>query len=160
MQIPELRTTLTLRFFYIWDVQTENGRYLTIETPHDHIKIAMTAWDWAHNSRTSVYLTPAGKIAIVGPMGDDYLVSLDPLTTKKAKGSSDDWTYLGAFDYENFHTPADWNNLSRVGRELRFITAAEQVECIPMRGSTIYEWQVRKAARQDNCKDYARSPAK
>ena len=106
MQIPELRTTLTLRFFYIWDEQTDHGRYLIIQTPRGHIKIAMTAFDWAHNSRTSVYLTPAREIAILGPMGDDRLVSLETLTTKNARGPSDDWTYLGAFDFETFQTPA------------------------------------------------------
>jgi hypothetical protein len=63
MVIPELRAQLTLRFYYVWDEGAEHGRYLTIRGPAGNTTIAMTAYDWAHNSRTSIYRTPDGEIA-------------------------------------------------------------------------------------------------
>jgi tripartite-type tricarboxylate transporter receptor subunit TctC len=39
-------------------------------------------------------------------------------------------------------------------RRLRFVSAAEQAECIPMRGTDIEDHQVRKAARQRDCDHY------
>jgi hypothetical protein len=141
-EIADLQTTLTLRFYYIWDEQADHGRYLYMRTPAGKIRIAMTAFDWAHNSRTSIYVTPERKIAIIGPIGDDYLASLDPPQTMIAKGPSDDWSYLGAFDFQLLQGGA---------RRLRFVSAAEQAECIPMVGADIEDQQVRKAARQRHC---------
>jgi hypothetical protein len=111
----------------------------------------MKAFDWAHNSRTSIYVTPERKIGIVGPTGDDYLASLDPLQTVTAKGPSYDWTYLGAFDFEL---------LQGKSQRLRFVGAAEQAECIPMRGADIARDQVRKIARQSECDHYEASAEK
>jgi hypothetical protein len=105
----------------------------------------MTAFDWAHNSRTSIYVTPERKIGIIGPIGDDYLASLDPPQTMTAREPSDDWSYLGAFDFQL---------LGGGARRLRFVSAAEQAECIPMRGTDIEDHQVRKAARQRDCDHY------
>ena len=143
--IADLQTSLTLRFYYIWDEQTDHGRYLSMNTPGGTARIAMTAFDWAHNSRTSIYVTPERKIGIIGPFGDDYLVSSDPLQTMPAKGPSDDWSYLGAFDFQLLQGSA---------RKLRFVSAAEQAECIPMRVADIGDHQVRKMARQLNCDHY------
>jgi hypothetical protein len=149
--IADLQTTLTLRFYYIWDQQTDRGRYLNVTTPDGTVRIAMKAVDWAHNSRTSIYVTPERKIGIVGPIGDDYLASLDPLQTMTAKGPSYDWTYLGAFDFEL---------LQGKSQRLRFVSAAEQAECIPMRGADIARDQVRKIARQSECDHYEASAEK
>src|SRR6195952_5210047 len=76
--IADLRTTLTLRFYYIWDEQADRGRYLSVSMPGGTTRIAMKAFDWAHNSRTSIYVTPERRIGVIGPIGDDYLVSSDP----------------------------------------------------------------------------------
>ncbi|MBX9648800.1 MAG: hypothetical protein K2X57_17295 [Xanthobacteraceae bacterium] len=143
--IADLQATLTLRFYYIWDQQTDRGRYLSMTTPGGTTRIAMKAFDWAHNSRTSIYVTPEHKIGIVGPTGDDYLASPDPLQTVTARGPSYDWAYLGAFDFELLQGNA---------RRLRFVSAAEQAECIPMRGAYIESDQVRKMARQRACDHY------
>jgi hypothetical protein len=144
-QIADLKTNLTLRFYYTWDENTDHGRYLYINAPSGRITIAMTAFDWAHNSRTSIYLTPERKIAVLGPMGDDYLVSLDPPTTNVATGQSESWSYLGAFDFQ----------LAESGEQrLRFVSAAEQAECIPMLGDAVKDYQARKAARERSCNHY------
>jgi hypothetical protein len=144
-QIADLQASLTLRFYYIWDEQADHGRYLSMTTPGGRTRIAMTAFDWAHNSRTSIYVTPERRIGIIGPIGDDYLVSLDRPQTTTAKGPSDDWSYLGAFDFQLLQGGA---------RRLRFVSAAEQAECIPMVGADIEDDQVRKMARQRNCDHY------
>jgi hypothetical protein len=65
-QLTDLQTTLTLRFYYTWDENTDHGRYLYVTAPNGSTEIAMTAFDWAHNSRTSIYLTPQRKIGIIG----------------------------------------------------------------------------------------------
>jgi hypothetical protein len=149
-KIPDLETDLTLRFYYTWDENADAGRYLYVNTPSGRIRIAMTAFDWAHNTRTSVYLTPERKIAVLGPEGDDYLVSLDPLTTKVAAGVSENWAYLGAFDFQ----PAEDG-----GRPLRFVSAAEQAECIPMLSEGPYQtYKVRTSARQRNCNHFYVKP--
>jgi hypothetical protein len=142
MAVTDLQTTLTLRFYYIWDENSDHGRYLRVSGPNGSTTVAMTAFDWAHNGRTSIYVTPRKQIAIVGPIGDDYLVSLDPPRTDPAREPSDDWTYLGAFDFEG--APG-------VGRQLGFISAEQQAECIPMRGGRALDLNVRKAARQEDC---------
>jgi hypothetical protein len=144
-QLADLRTTLTLRFYSTEDESADHGRYLYVTAPNGSTEIAMTAFDWAHNSRTSICLTPQRKIGIIGPVGDDYLLSLDPLKTDAAREPSDDWTYLGAFDFQGG---------PRVEYQLRFVSAAEQAECIPMRGGPISDFEVRKAARQENCSHY------
>jgi hypothetical protein len=148
--IPDLETDLTLRFHYTWQ-DTDAGRYLYVNAPSGRIRIAMTAFDWAHNSRTSVYLTPERKIAVLGPSGDDYLVSLDPLTSKVAAGVSENWAYLGAFDFQLIEDG---------GRPLRFVSAAEQAECIPMLSEGPYQaYKVRMSARQRNCSHLYVQPA-
>jgi hypothetical protein len=144
-QIADLQASLTLRFSYIWDEQADRGRYLYISTPGSRTRIAMRAFDWAHNSRTSIYATPERKIGIIGPIGDDYLASLDPPQTMPARGPSDDWSYLGAFDFQLLQGGA---------RQLRFVSAAEQAECIPMVGVGLESDQVRKTARQRDCDHY------
>jgi hypothetical protein len=146
--IPDVKTELTLRFYYTWDESTDSGRYLYVDTPRGRIRVYMTAFDWAHNARTSIYLTPERKIAILGPAADDYLLSLDSLTAKAlaakpAAGASENWTYLGAFDFEVARGS---------GRLLRFVSAAEQAECIPMLMDVPYEaYKIRTSARQLTC---------
>lgn len=149
LEIRELNAQLTLRFYYLWGPELtapDHGRYLTVRSPAGSKTIAMNAFDWAHNSRTSVYRTPNGEIAILGPIEDDYFVTLSPLKVVERFGPlSERWTYLGAFDYE----------LLQHDRKLRFVRADEQAECIPMRGGDTMEWQPRKTARQRNCAHYS-----
>lgn len=144
-QIAELQATLTLRFYYIWDEQADRGRYLYVGTPDGATRIAMQAFDWAHNSRTGIYITPERDIGIIGPFGDEYMASLDPPRMTAARGPSEDWSYLGAFDFEILQGGA---------RRLRFVRATEQAECIPMRGLGIESDQVRKTARRGDCDHY------
>jgi hypothetical protein len=147
MAISDLHAEMTLRFYYVSDVSTETGRYLTISAPGGRKTIAMTAFDWAHNSRTSIYRTPDGEIAILGPIGDDYLVSPDTMkVVQRYAADSERWIYLGAFDYERFQH----------GRELRFFRTDEQPECIPMVGLDIHATQARYAARKRDCNIYVR----
>jgi hypothetical protein len=143
-RIPDLDTDLTLRFYSTW-ADNDSGRYLYINTPRGKIKIYMTAFDWAHNARTSIYLTPERRIAVLGPMGDDHLVSVDTLTTSNvaAASESEKWAYIGAFDFQ----------FAEDGRRpLRFVSAAEQAECIPMRWERPDQtYKVRASVRQNNC---------
>jgi hypothetical protein len=148
--IADLRTALTLRFYHTWDADNDDhGVYLHVTGPTGHLRIAMKIFDWAHDSRTSLYLTPRWEIGVLGPMGDDYLISLDPLDSRDrwVRGPTDDWTYLGAFDY-------DYRSPARNGNRLRFFSAAEQVECIPMLGGHIGDYLPRMAARQNHCRFY------
>jgi hypothetical protein len=148
-RISDLDTDLTLRFYSSWD--EDSGRYLYVHTPRGKTRINMALYDWVHNARTSVYLTAERKIAVLGPMGMDYLVSLDPLTTTRvAAGASENWTYLGAFDFPL----ADDG-----GRSFRFVSAAEQAECIPMLSEGPYQtYKVRTSARQRNCNHFYVKP--
>jgi hypothetical protein len=151
-RIPDLNTDLTLRFYSTWG-NTDSGRYLYVHTPRGRTRIYMAAFDWAHNARTSIYLTPERKIAFLGPEGDDYLVSLDTLTaTKVAAGASENWSYLGAFDFQFAEDG---------GRPLRFVSAAEQAECIPMLREGPYQAdKARMSVRQRNCAISTKAAAK
>ena len=143
--IPELQAELTLRFYWVEEVATEHGRYLTIISPAGGKTFTMAAFDWAHNSRTSIYRTPDGEIAVLGPAGDDYLLSPGTMAVvQRYTADSERWIYLGAFDYKHFQH----------GRELRFFRADEQPECIPMVGQDIHATQARSAARQRDCGAY------
>jgi len=53
-----------VRCYYIWDEQADHGRYLSMRRPAAD-RIAMTGVDWAHNSRTSIYVTPERRIGII-----------------------------------------------------------------------------------------------
>lgn len=125
LYIKELDTSLDLRFYWVWNEANGNGRYLTARTPRGRVTENVCGWDWAHWGRTSVYLTPDGRIAVLGPDRCDYLVTIDPPElTYPFRLASEDWTYLGAFDFVE----------SRSGRHLRFVRATEQPECV-LRGS-------------------------
>jgi hypothetical protein len=173
LEIPAIKANLTLSFYHTNDENVDHGRYLTVRTPLGTKTIALNAFDWAHNSRTSIYVTPDRRIAIIEPDDEGVLVASDTLATMSAiswfclpakssaaglcigasatarSGPSDDWTYLGAFDFE---ISPDWRE-----RRLRFVSAAEQAECIPKLGPAIFEWEPRRAARRPHC-DHYRGP--
>ncbi|MBN9087873.1 MAG: hypothetical protein J0J01_13260 [Reyranella sp.] len=142
--LTDMPVILALRFYYTWDENIDSGRYRQVTTPKATIRMAMTAFDWAHNGRASLYLTPRREIAVLGPMDDDYLTSLDPLKSQSITGTAaDGWIYLGAFDYES---------LPGRERRLRFVSAAEQAECIPMRSDEDWTLRVRSSARRPDCR--------
>ena len=62
-RIELLKAVVKLQFFYMWYEARDAGRYLTIQTPRGQITVRMHAFDWAHNSRTSLYITPDRGIA-------------------------------------------------------------------------------------------------
>ena len=140
--IASLRTNLTLCFYYTWDENTGRGRYLYVNGPTGSLRLAMTAFDWAHTGRTSLYLTPQREIGVLGPMDDDYVISLDPLRSRPLREAPKGWVYLGAFDYE-------WSPFNE--RRLRFIGAEEQAECIPMRSDEDWSRRARASARHPGC---------
>ena len=139
-QIGDLQTTVTLRFFYTLGDE-DDGRYLYVTAPSGVTKIALPGFDWAHYSRTSIYLTPDHKIGIVSPLLGEYLLPPNTLKTTIASQPSSDWTYLGAFDFEG----------GGAERQLQFVSATEQVECIPTGGLDIQNFAFREAARHENC---------
>ena len=106
----------------------EYERYLNVTTSSGTVSKKMFS-DWGGASRTSLYLTPDRRLMVLGPADNDYSISLSPLQIGSIlRQSSDDWIYLGAFD---FYRDA---SSGRGVRVFRFLTAAEQAECIPSMG--------------------------
>jgi hypothetical protein len=146
-EIEEIKTTVDLRFYWVTDENKDSGRYFTVRTLAGSITHGMCGFDWAHWARTSLYLTDAGGLAILGFHDCDYFVSLPQLTiTRKPPGPSEAWRYLGAFDFAFAPTGVAGT------RNLRFIPAAEQAECIAMGGSDfVQDWMTRRQARKPRC---------
>jgi hypothetical protein len=143
--VPDLQARVSLRFYYTSG--QESGRSVIIETPRGSTTIEMCGFDWAHWGRTSVYRTSDRGLAIVGLHDCDYLVSHDlTVIPRPAPASSADWDYVGAFDLVFISQGrAD-------AREMRFIPAEEQAECIIMGGSDfVHSWMTRKEARHPDC---------
>jgi hypothetical protein len=128
--LPGLNATVTLEFYMIWDVTQESGRFLSISTPHGSARGEIAGFDWVHNARTSLYETPQRDVAVLGPMGDDYIIHLQTpeLTTLSNFTSSEGWTYIGAFDLAGYN------------HSLQFFPALQQPECIPMRMEEDPSW--------------------
>ena len=113
-------TTIKLQFFRT--DYSDGSRYLFFKTGSVEVRQEMSGMDeWVHWPRTSVYLMGDGRIAVLGPSYDDYVV--DPkrqtITNLPNGTSSDTWIYFGAFDLKANH------------RRLRFVPASEQGECTP-----------------------------
>jgi len=129
-QIDQLDTTIEIDLYSTSPIgKAEFARYLTVRTPEGTIKREMSG-DWGGATRTSLYLTEDGQIAILGPANDDYLVSLKPpnITNRFAR-ASEGWAYLGAFDFVT--------HISTTGRHTRtfaLIAPVDQRECIPIMG--------------------------
>jgi hypothetical protein len=118
--LPELDATIKLKFYYSWG-DNDSGRYISVTDRNGNVRGKIDGWDWAHHARTSIYATPEGNLAILGPAQSDYLVDRKTLQLKNLWGagkSSEIWKYLGAFDFQE--------------RSLHFFPAADQKECIPM----------------------------
>ena len=146
--IDEIDTTVALKFYWRWSDTNGDGRYLTVRAPHGQITQDICGYDWAHWSRTSIYLTPEHTIAVIGPDQCEYLVTIDPLGVSDLRGdASEQWTYLGAFDL------AGYPHGGRGPMHLRFLRATEQDECLT-RGAqplTPRPDRPRASARDRNC---------
>jgi hypothetical protein len=138
--IPELKASVRLELYYTWG-DRDSGEYLVIDGPYGRAagKIG-GVMDWAHWSRTSLYLTEDSKIVVLGTAYEDYIVDPSHLTIKYLTGqvASERWRYLGAFDG---------------GPSLRFIPVSEQRECnaTAMHGEEPYSWAARPQSRQEWC---------
>jgi hypothetical protein len=118
--LPELDATIKLQFYYTWG-DDDSGRYISVTDRNGNVRGKIDGWDWAHHARTSIYVTPEGNFAILGPAQSDYIVDRKTLQLKNLWGagkSSEIWKYVGAFDFGK--------------KSLHFVPAADQKECIPM----------------------------
>jgi hypothetical protein len=145
--VIERHASVGLKFYWVWAADRQNdGRFFSVDTAAGSISHPMCGFDWAHWARTNIYLAGGDKIALIGPQHCDYVIALDTLTVSRAfKIPSDDWTYLGAFDFvEHPNGPGT--------RALRFIPSAEQPECIEdSEEPQNYDWAVRNSARRSSC---------
>ncbi|MEW6644799.1 MAG: hypothetical protein AB1586_30145 [Pseudomonadota bacterium] len=135
--IPELKASVRLKLYDVWDVN-HSGAYLVVDSPEGRTTGNLAGVpDWAHWSRTSLYLTEDGKIAVLGVAYSDYIVDPSQRTFEPLTGpvTSERWTYLGAFDG---------------GHHLRFFSPQEQRECNPtaMDDDTRPEWARRQSRRR------------
>ncbi|UEM13424.1 hypothetical protein J4G43_003540 [Bradyrhizobium barranii subsp. barranii] len=134
--LPNSEATIGLEFYLHWS--NDSGRYLVVRNAAGVIRQGMSAFDWTHWPRTSIYLIGDGRVAVLGPTYDDYMV--DPkgrtIDTLRYGTPSDTWTYFGAFDFKN--------------GKLAFIPALEQRECTATRGVTDSS-APRPQGRSDRC---------
>ena len=121
--VEDLQTTVTRRYYLTADEMSDDGRRVTFVTPSAAVSAPMCGYDWAHWARTSVYRTSDG-IAVLGRRGCDLQLVLDPLASieQASDRGSETWRYLGAFDVVD----------DPRSRQLRFIPAAEQAECLEL----------------------------
>jgi hypothetical protein len=138
--VPELKASVRLELYYTLG-DRDSGEYLIVEGPHGRAagKIGGVL-DWAHWSRTSLYLTEDRKLAVLGTAYEDYIIDPSRPTIAVLAGriASEHWTYLGAFDG---------------GHSLRFIPASEQRECnaTAMHDEQPYAWAARPQSRHEWC---------
>jgi hypothetical protein len=139
--IPELKASVRLELYYTLR-DRDSGEYLVVEGPYGRATGTIGGvMEWAHWSRTSLYLTDDGKLAVLGTAYEDYIVDPSNSTIKGLVGqiASEHWTYLGAFDG---------------GHSLKFIPASEQRECnaTAMHDEEPYMWAARPHSRQERCR--------
>jgi hypothetical protein len=118
--VEAIRTNVRLEFYLVWDEAKEDGRYLTISSPAGRKTFEICGFDWAHYSRTNLYLTKDNDIAVEGFDHCDYVVAFAPDMLKLIEWRATvpaEWTYLGAFEIV-----ADG---PRREKKLRFIDASE-----------------------------------
>jgi hypothetical protein len=122
VELDQIGATVEIAFYYTFGERID-GRTLTISTRWGRVTQRICGYDWAHRARTNLYLTADRRIAILGSEnGCEALATITPLAiTDRIDGSTQDWTYLGVFDF----TPQTRR------RVFRFFPAAEQAECVP-----------------------------
>ena len=117
--VGAVRTNVLLEFYLLSDEAKDDGRYLTITNAAGRKRFEICGIDWAHYSRTNLYLTEDNNLAVEGVKHCDYVVALDKLELITWRGPvPDKWTYLGAFEIV-----ADAPSRER---KLRFIDASEK----------------------------------
>jgi hypothetical protein len=136
--LPNLEATIGLEFYGL-DGSNHSGRYVVVKNAAGEVRQGMSAFDWAHWPRTSIYLIGDGRVAVLGPTYDDYVVDPKRRTIDSLWYGirSDTWTYFGAFDFKD--------------KKLMFIPASEQRECTPTRGITDPS-ATRPQGRGDQCR--------
>ena len=138
--VPDSDATVRLEFYGVldWNHDHDSGRYLVLKSAAGEVRQNMSAFDWVHWPRTSIYLIDDGRIAVLGPTHDDYVVDPKRRTIDSLRygTASDAWTYFGAFDFKD--------------NKLKFIPASEQRECTPTRGITDAS-ATRPQGRFDRC---------
>jgi hypothetical protein len=98
VSFPEFDVTVKLQFYYIWG-DNDSGRYISVTNRNGNVRGKIDGWDWAHNARTNIYLTPESNIAVLGPRQSDYMVDGKTLQLNYLWGtgaSSEKWKYMGA----------------------------------------------------------------
>jgi hypothetical protein len=137
--VPNSDTTIKLEFYRVLDWSNNSGRYLVLRNGVGEVRQNMSAFDWVHWPRTSIYLISDGRIAVLGPTYDDYVLDARRLTIESLRAGtpSDTWTYFGAFDFNH--------------NKLTFIPASDQRECTDTRGEN-YAWETRPQGRADRCR--------
>jgi len=137
--VPELNTSIEFELYSIME-DNDSGRYLTVSSPAGRFSGKISGFDWAHWSRTSLYMTEDHKIAVLGVSYSDHIVDPEKRTIDIMPPNvpSEAWTYLGAFDG---------------GFNLRFIPASEQRECNPtaMSEHEVPPWAPRPQQWQEWC---------
>lgn len=138
IDIRELNTKVILNFYYTWSNE-DSGREINMKTRHGFVKTKICGYDWAHHSRTNIYTTPGGRIAVVGPDCCDLIFDPVALTSSPATNvSSDGWAYIGGFFLIN--------------GLLGFFSPDRLPECIERRcDPPASDRNVRNANRQDAC---------
>lgn len=134
--LPDSDATLGLEFYSHWS--NDSGRYLIVRNSAGVVRQHMSAFDWIHWPRTSIYLINDGRVAVLGPTYDDYIVDPKRRTIETLWNGtpSDTWTYFGAFDFRN--------------ENLVFIPGSDQRECTATRGVTDPS-AARPQGRSDRC---------
>lgn len=121
--VKEADTTVSLSFYWLWDETPYNsGRVITVRSPRGTTKHQMCGYDWAHQSRTRMYLTNDRRIAVQGFGECLDSVSPDLIVTQNIRTASQGWRYLGEFDLVPSETGV------RGTRRMRFNPAAENTE--------------------------------
>jgi hypothetical protein len=156
-EVEQRQATIKLTFDYILENrdgvvdESNSGRFLTVWIPRTRLTHKMCGYDWAHRGRTGIYVVGQHDLAVIGVDGCDYLVAAQTKTVSRVPRSlpSEDWVYLGAFDWITRILPTRGSQVGGHHRFFRFIPAAEQGECI-MDGSPA-PWAVRPSARHEVC---------
>jgi hypothetical protein len=108
--VKEANTTVSLSFYWLWDETPSNsGRFITVRSPRGTIKHEMCGFDWAHWSRTRLYLTDDRKIAVRGFSECLDFVSPDLIVTQEIPTGSKGWRYLGEFDLVSAASARPWH---------------------------------------------------
>ena len=119
VRVPDIETSIKLQFYTTF-ADKSGGRYLTISTPSYSVRREIDGWDWFYQPRTSIYETRNREI-VVSDNTAGYIFDPNTLELRSLfpwfKGG-DDWTYIGAFDYDE------------TGENLQFFSSSQEAECI------------------------------